>query len=457
MSAVREGCYVPAAEPRPGAREQLKVVEIPPHMLLVQDTLVPLGLAEGTAVNASLEFIGQLHGLARTVAGQATRDLGAVPVGTPEAALDDAALRLDPARSKSALHELHKIGRGLRSALSEELVRQLRYSGFPAAEGEEEPALTFVHGGRAPIPWELLYEHEGKPGAVDWRRFWGFRAPVTHWIQLTRTEELGLRHGFFWAIAEDLCFAGREQESLIRRFTRLPHATLADALRRHARQKPCDRQAGAGGQAAGGPDDWLCRFLRELPADDRDCWKDEALVKIFDDERVREDVIIHFACHCKAGEKSSFLSRLDIKVAGELVTLDVSLMASYLRRKIQSRKESGPLVFLNACGSGQVTSAEPPGFPDSWIKDRGALAVVATLCPVPDAFAFAFARKFYEYLFGEGDAPAPGRRGYLAEALLATRRYFMEHYHNPLGLAYVLYAAQGAYVLPHDPAAGGSG
>jgi hypothetical protein len=106
-------------------------------------------------------------------------------------------------------------------------------------------------------------------------------------------------------------------------------------------------------------------------------------------------------------------------------------------------------VFLNACGTGQPNpSGEPPGFPGIWIG-YGAVAVIATLCRMPDHFAQAFAVKFYEFLFpGEGE-PGAGRPRYLAEALLATRRYFMKEYNNPLGLAYVLYARKDVHVLPH--------
>jgi hypothetical protein len=108
-------------------------------------------------------------------------------------------------------------------------------------------------------------------------------------------------------------------------------------------------------------------------------------------------------------------------------------------------------VFLNACStSKQSASYEPPGFPNQWIHGQGALAVMATLCPVPDYFAHTFARKFYDVLLGalaKPDAPGSARNRYVAEALLQTRRYFMETYNNPLGLAYVLYAYKGAHVL----------
>lgn len=41
-----------------------------------------------------------------------------------------------------------------------------------------------------------------------------------------------------------------------------------------------------------------------------------------------------------------------------------------------------------------------------------------------------------------------------SSALLETRRHFLTAYNNPLGLAYVLYAMQGARILPDFTPAG---
>ena len=200
---------------------------------------------------------------------------------------------------------------------------------------------------------------------------------------------------------------------------------------------------------------WLARFLKQLADTDElreikpELWKQAALVTAFKNEFNYD--LLHFACHCEASAKTEFLSRLDIKVAGATVSLDVSLMATDLRRQLRSSQDPGPLVFLNACGTGeQSDSYEPPGFPDKWIRGQGALAVVATLCPVPDYFAHAFALKFYEILLDalyNPESPQSVRNRYVGEALLQTRRYFIETYNNPLGLAYVLYAYKGVHVL----------
>ena len=77
---------------------------------------------------------------------------------------------------------------------------------------------------------------------------------------------------------------------------------------------------------------------------------------------------------------------------------------------------------------------------------HGAAAVIATACPVPDLFAAAFAKVFYEF-FLRGlvvEDEVTGEKGFrlmtIGEALRATRWYFLREYNNPLGLAYGLYS-----------------
>ena len=108
-------------------------------------------------------------------------------------------------------------------------------------------------------------------------------------------------------------------------------------------------------------------------------------------------------------------------------------------------------MFLNACESSTPTANfQTITFPTGML-DFGAGSVVATACVVPDRFAAAFAREFYNRLLlletqqtdQQGQpatsAPAPLRRN-ISEALLQTRLYFLDTYDNPLGLAYGLYA-----------------
>jgi hypothetical protein len=189
------------------------------------------------------------------------------------------------------------------------------------------------------------------------------------------------------------------------------------------------------------PANWLQFFLDKLEPPDREMWKTDALVRVC--AKGFKSNFVHFACHAVTGE---CLSRLDLSVAGESLSFDAALLGTTdLSCRVCAADQQGPIVFLNACGicrPAPLNSA--PSLPDRWLRKAGALAMISTLCEVPDFFAYVFAKKFYEFLFKERDDTT--KEYYLADALLATRRYFMEEYNNPLGLAYVLHAYPGAYV-----------
>jgi hypothetical protein len=107
----------------------------------------------------------------------------------------------------------------------------------------------------------------------------------------------------------------------------------------------------------------------------------------------------------------------------------------------ESEIDPGPFLFCRNSGLAywnleqdypdRVFNSE--SFPRIFLK-LGATAVIATACDVPDRFAAEFANKFYEFFF------APDEPITASEALRLARRYFLEHYRNPLGLAYGLYA-----------------
>jgi CHAT domain-containing protein len=143
--------------------------------------------------------------------------------------------------------------------------------------------------------------------------------------------------------------------------------------------------------------------------------------------------MVHFACHCRPGEAGAdslivSLLRPDEDhdpSSLELETYDFIDVEGVFRRK--------PLVFLNACQSsgGPDDLRKTFNLPQVFIE-RGAAAVVATVCPVPDLFAASFARHFYHHFL----------RGHMTigQALRVTRRHFIEGHHNPLALAYGLYS-----------------
>ena len=99
-----------------------------------------------------------------------------------------------------------------------------------------------------------------------------------------------------------------------------------------------------------------------------------------------------------------------------------------------------PLVFGNACvpavaGEDLDLAEIVNGFGASFMIG-GALNFIGTLAPITNSVAIAFARRFYEHLFGSnGTGPIT-----VGEALLATKRSFAhENLHDPSYLFYCLY------------------
>jgi hypothetical protein len=433
--------FVPAAGRR-GERRSLTFLILGPDEVILDDSLeTRLGFAPEQAAAASRRFAEELGNLTHHLAGRSARELSASP---RPAGGEGESLRLDPETCRRCLEGLRGLGAGLRGMLHEDLVGKARACGFPAEAEEDEPALTFFTRG-APVVWEMMYEGS-QVEPPDWRRFWGFRTPVTHWMigGAPTSREIRVGRRVFSATSEDLAAAGVEVSDLVGRLEQhgpgLSHGSLARALRERVVR---ESSAPAGGTDL--PWDWLRRHLEAMPPVERQRWKRRALVEIFRDAGANYGVI-HFACHCAGGHDSRLAESLLMNVGGEPVTLDVVLMATDLRH-LRPAGEPGPLVFLNACGTNQPgSSAGPHGLAGSWI-DLGAVAVITTLCPIPDHFAQSFAAKFYEFLFRAGDQPDAERSRDPAEALLATRRYFMQEYNNPLGLAYSLYARKGARVM----------
>lgn len=169
--------------------------------------------------------------------------------------------------------------------------------------------------------------------------------------------------------------------------------------------------------------------------------------------------MLHFACHCRpsaAGGDALLLSLVqdqDDDPNPPVIELETLNFVD-----VSGRFACNPLVFLNACQSAggadalRVTLHLPGMF-----VEKGAASVIATACPVPDTFAAEFARVFYAYFLTGRPDPAPdGQPMTVAAALRATRRYFLEVHHNPLGLAYGLYSP-ALYQLDLGPRIGGAG
>jgi hypothetical protein len=159
-------------------------------------------------------------------------------------------------------------------------------------------------------------------------------------------------------------------------------------------------------------------FGLQGPLDERD--------EVIDRLRDGDFQILHFATHGSFNESNADQSELTL-ADGSLTPAD--LMGGDLRGIRMGR----PLVFLNACHSGQVALGLTclGGWADKFFREARASAFIGTLWEVSDDLAAEFTRKFYTELAG-------GKT--LGEALREARLHIREKEQaNPTWLAYALY------------------
>ncbi|NNJ13058.1 CHAT domain-containing protein [Chloroflexales bacterium ZM16-3] len=363
------------------------------------------------------------------------------------------------AKMRDLLSDLQLKGENLHKQLPKELCDKVlrRSAGADGVVTLDQP-LTFFDFKSPPFLWDICYDGDAKE-PLDHHSFWGLRFPITSWFWREISSKIQLGERIFSAVNEGLSFAGNEVRMLHQRSGATPKTlkTLDESLRHYTwswlknEKRPDEAE-----QLRSDGDDWLKTFLDALYAKEGKNgpkrWNSGAMSDLFDDPTLYD--LMHFACHCEPSPDESF-SRLLLTVGGVDVSIDV---ASLRREGAASRRKLtpgvGPVVFLNACGSGGTTGTYEPGLPRAWIKDHSAKAVIATVCPVPDGFAYAFANTFYRQLFDTFDrndgwaVPPSAQKRYLSDTLLATKRWFMEKYDNPLGLAYVLFAHNTTFVEP---------
>jgi hypothetical protein len=145
------------------------------------------------------------------------------------------------------------------------------------------------------------------------------------------------------------------------------------------------------------------------------------------------DKVIYLYCHAEASAKDSDDSRL-IYTGSKSVSLgQLSVFAP-----IEDVLESHPLVFINACESGELT----PNFYDGFVPyflAKGARGVIGTECKTPGLFASEWAKAFFDELFA-------GKS--LGQVVLELRKRFLAEHNNPLGLLYGVHCDTDTVVSP---------
>ncbi|MDF5716141.1 MAG: CHAT domain-containing protein, partial [Rhizonema sp. NSF051] len=260
-----------------------------------------------------------------------------------------------------------------------------------------------------PFPWEVLYEGEYQKG--DTEMFWGFRYPIARNLAPSKTASLEqvLPLNMLFCLHHRLIHAPQQEQPEIEKLVR----TIGKF------------------------------YLLQLSNELKKLEDGEALVAHL---YQTQHNILHFACHCRPSRQ--YEDEVDALIIS-LITDDINAqeieLETYNFSDVSGAFQCQPLIFLNACQSaGGVDELRKTfNLPEKFIQ-HGAAAVIATACAVPDLFAAAFAKKFYEFFISE--------KMMIGKALCETRRYFLEEYNNPLGLAYGLYSSP-YYKIAQAPAA----
>lgn len=148
------------------------------------------------------------------------------------------------------------------------------------------------------------------------------------------------------------------------------------------------------------------------------------------------DKVLYLYCHA-AAKKDPLDSHL-------ILSGDQSISLGQLRvfAPLQDRLPNHPLVFLNACESGELSANFYAGFVPYFLA-KGARGVIGTECKTPGLFASEWATAFFDELF-------TGKT--LGSVVLELRRRFLERHRNPYGLLYGVHCDVDTVVAPALPA-----
>ncbi len=148
--------------------------------------------------------------------------------------------------------------------------------------------------------------------------------------------------------------------------------------------------------------------------------------------------LLYFYCHQAKGEGvTSEYGSKDYKELTRLMMDGEKEGIIYLKELKKLTQDNAilnfkypPLIFLNACDSGQLEMGDPSGFMEYFIKDLRSVDYVGTEANVPASFADAYGKGFVEQFL---QAKSVGK------ILLGLNRHYAGEHNNPFGLYYTLF------------------
>lgn len=311
-------------------------------------------------------------------------------------------ITLDRNFCNTQLQLLAQWGQRIYEQLFDQEAQTLLRARFQRMRGET-PAPTFISDSVS-FPWEVLYE--GDADRLDWQQFWGLGYSPARIVDMrdisSYVDEQAQPSNMLFCLHHSLRYTHQQEWPEIERLVKATTQDRFYILGRQASSLPISTGK-----------------------------------ELFTYFGGASHNMLHFACHCEQHDTEadvlhlSFLSEEGVEVAAQDIELSTFTFLDVKKRFKGFTRQ--PLIFLNACktAGGADTLRSSFNLPAEFIT-CGAAAVIATACTVPDLFAAAFARQFYQFFLKE-QMP-------IGEALRATRWHFLQHHNNPLGLAYGLYS-----------------
>jgi hypothetical protein len=146
------------------------------------------------------------------------------------------------------------------------------------------------------------------------------------------------------------------------------------------------------------------------------------------------DQVLHFSCHChfEHSDDPETLCLTFSPDGKEMLKVTVEeLKQRLVEYAREGLKDSLPLVFLNACGTGASASGFLPALPYLFLVDIGNRGFIGTQTLIPDLVAAEFSRRFYYHLL-------LGRT--LGLAFYEAKQDLLKRHRNPMGILYSAYA-----------------
>ena len=176
-------------------------------------------------------------------------------------------------------------------------------------------------------------------------------------------------------------------------------------------------------------------FLRELGAKIERTKKSE-LELGFKQNRCNLERILYFYCHGHGSGNGTSIGLPTLEMTDDVVSA-----YDFERWANGTKLPTSPLVFINACQGGQMTTMFYKSFAVELLHE-GVVGLVGTQIDVPAVFAVQYAKEIFEKFF---DRPTTKKQR-LGPLVRKVNQKLWDQNNNPLGLVYSLYSGINCFI-----------